>query len=296
MLFDPTSIDMTTQRTTGNKLCSTITFRRHRDDPGLTYFLHHPPGAGPTTPVIVSVHGISRNARAHVETFAPDAPRQDAVVVAPLFDEDRYSDYQRLGRRGRGARADLALDAILSEVGAITGTDTARFFLHGYSGGAQFAHRFALAYPDRVRALAVSSAGWYTMPDPDVGFPYGLARHKGLPDLRFQFLTFLRRQVLVLVGDRDTARDATLNKAPQIDKRQGRTRLARAKAWVESLNETCDRHGLAPSARLQLLADCAHSFEDSVGSDGGDLAAQCLNFFLGPCDQNAASEGHHGSH
>jgi len=34
----------------------------------------------------------------------------------------------------------------------------------GFSGGAQFAHRFAFAHPERVRAVAAHSAGSYDPP------------------------------------------------------------------------------------------------------------------------------------
>jgi predicted esterase len=34
----------------------------------------------------------------------------------------------------------------------------------GFSGGAQFAHRFAYAHPERTQAVAAHSAGWYDPP------------------------------------------------------------------------------------------------------------------------------------
>jgi predicted esterase len=43
--------------------------------------------------------------------------------------------------------------------------DTNRLFLHGFSGGAQFVHRFAMWIPDRVTAVAVNSASWFDAPN-----------------------------------------------------------------------------------------------------------------------------------
>ena len=58
---------------------------RIRLQDGLEYMLWTGPEAGPGDPVLVSVHGISRNALAHVEWLTRlDLPR--LTIVAPHFD------------------------------------------------------------------------------------------------------------------------------------------------------------------------------------------------------------------
>jgi len=54
----------------------------------------------------------------------------------------------------------------LEEIGKQFPVDTHRIFVQGLSGGAQFAHRFALWAPDRVEAVAVNSSGWFDDPTP----------------------------------------------------------------------------------------------------------------------------------
>jgi pimeloyl-ACP methyl ester carboxylesterase len=51
-------------------------------------------------------------------------------------------------------------------------------YLSGHSGGAQFVQRYALAHPERVAASVLSSAGWYTFPN-----PARADAHRGLVDL-----------------------------------------------------------------------------------------------------------------
>ncbi|HEX6361804.1 MAG TPA: hypothetical protein VFZ93_02525, partial [Albitalea sp.] len=122
--------------------------------PGLApYYLHRPPGDVEGAPVIVAVHGISRNAREQVRAFGSHAARQGFVTLAPRFSRTRFPGYQRLGhcRHGRGPMPELALAGMLDEVRDMTGADTSRVFLFGFSGGAQFAHRFALCTPGRVK-------------------------------------------------------------------------------------------------------------------------------------------------
>jgi pimeloyl-ACP methyl ester carboxylesterase len=140
-------------------------------DPDLDYLLYVPRGCGPRLPLLVTVHGISRNAETHAGVFSRVAQKRCAVLVAPFFDGNAFTDYQRLGRRNLGARADRALARLVEHVGALTGAATGGILLFGYSGGAQFAHRYALAYPERVAAAVVASPGWYTFPDEKRMYP-----------------------------------------------------------------------------------------------------------------------------
>ena len=67
---------------------------------------------------------------------------------------------------------------------AFTGAAAGPFYLFGFSGGAQFAHRYVLAHPDRVAAAGIGAAGWYTFPDSATPYPYGLGRGAGQQPLR----------------------------------------------------------------------------------------------------------------
>ena len=87
---------------------------------------------------------------------------------------------------------------------ALTGARGDRFYLTGYSGGAQFAHRYAFAYPRRVAALAVCAAGWYTFPDPGLVYPHGLRLGGRLPGVTFNPAAILRVPAVAFVGARDT--------------------------------------------------------------------------------------------
>ncbi|MDX1606735.1 MAG: hypothetical protein R3202_11120, partial [Candidatus Competibacterales bacterium] len=102
--------------------------RRLAGHPWQKYFLYQPSDCTEGAPVLVVVHGISRNARAQAQAFASLAERFGVVVVAPLFPRTRFPRYQQLGI-SRGAiypRPDQALGQILQEVGRLTGARTGR--------------------------------------------------------------------------------------------------------------------------------------------------------------------------
>lgn len=114
--------------------------------------------------VVVAVHGIARDAAEQLTHFRSFAEARGHVLIAPRFDTERDDDYQRLGRRGRGRRADLALDDALRRLAERYGIRFRRRFLFGFSGGGQFVHRYLMTHPDGVDAAVVASAGWYTFP------------------------------------------------------------------------------------------------------------------------------------
>ena len=263
--------------------------RRLAADSRQTYWLYRPPGGGAGAPVLVSVHGISRNAAVHAQSLRALAAAYDMVVVAPLFARDRFPDYQRLGRVRRGERADLMLLAILGEVRRLTSARTGRIFLTGFSGGAQFAHRFAFAHPARVAALAVCAAGWYSFPDTEARFPRGLRLADGLPGVTFEPARFLRIPAIALVGARDIRQDGSLNMALGIVSQQGSNRVERAARWIAALQEAARAHGLATRYELALLPRVRHSYAQAVAANRGDLPARLFGYFFGPQPADGAT-------
>jgi pimeloyl-ACP methyl ester carboxylesterase len=236
------------------------------------YVLTHRPGLGPlaldcwmASPErprrgarpLVAVHGIGRGARDMAEAFAARAAAQGRVVIAPLFDEARWNGYQRAVAPRRADRALLALVDELADEG-VTGADG--FDLFGYSGGAQFAHRFAMLFPRRICRLSVCAAGWWTLPDAAEAFPYGLGGAWG-ERLEAGLDRFLSLDIAVSVGADDDQADAATRSGPALDARQGRDRVARARAFASALRDAAARRGL-PEPRLSLTAlpGCGHDF------------------------------------
>ncbi len=222
-------------------------------------------------PPLVAVHGIRRGAREQALLFGRRAACSGRSVIAPLFNEGGWPRYQQLVRRGR---ADSALIALMEDLRLSEYWAGGRFELAGYSGGAQFAHRFAMLHPHLVSRLTVASSGWYTFPDQSA-FPYGLAARPGRrndwgPRLASGLGRFLGLPILVCVGERDCIRDANTRSGPNIDRQQGSNRLERAVRWVTALRQAAaDRH-ITPRIDLAVLPDCGHHFSRCVEFGGLD--------------------------
>lgn len=245
-----------------------LVFRPAPHDGALACWLALPSELDPGARALVAVHGIRRGAEEQAALFAPRAAALGRIVVAPRFDALRWPRYQRLGEG-----ADAALLGLLDQLQAadvIASTECVD--LCGFSGGAQFAHRFAMLHPQRIGRLCLASAGWYTFPDASP-YPYGLGaarRGGGARAARMQSRLdeFLRLPIDVCVGERDHRRDANTRGGDDIDRQQGQHRRARASRWSEALAIEAAVRGIVPRIRFKVLPDCGHNFRHCVRRGG----------------------------
>ena len=222
---------------------------------------------------LVLVHGISRNAIHMLRSFSKLAQEHNYTLIIPYFDRVNYPDYQRLGRHGRGLRADLALNKILDIFFA---GDKQKVHLFGFSGGAQFSHRYALAHHTRVMSFSVAAAGWYTNINSQASFPYGYGHCNSLADLEFDCNAFLECPSYTLVGDRDNSCKKNLRSSRKVIQTQGETRLVRAKWFHQSVKELSESKGISCIHKMDLLQNTSHEF--GQGDVRSDLVAKVLSF------------------
>jgi pimeloyl-ACP methyl ester carboxylesterase len=254
-----------------------VHFRSLPGFPRRDFFVFLPHSATSRSPVVALVHGITRNAAELIFRFSREADRLGAILIAPLFERKAFGQYQQVVDGRKKVRADLALIDMLKAVGQETGVPHDRLYLFGYSGGAQFAHRFMMLHPEKVHAIAVAAAGWYTMPDPDFAYPYGIGSHP-LSGQAFDVDRFVAIPRHLLVGSEDTARGESLRTSDELDQLQGPNRLERAKRWFDAMQRTADERGIGDvPAIFTRLPGSGHSFTSAARKH--DLAATVLRHF-----------------
>ncbi|MEO9876025.1 MAG: alpha/beta hydrolase [Anderseniella sp.] len=248
-----------------------LTRRSAKGDHDLSCWLALPDTISDTLPPLVAVHGIRREARAQAEFFGERATALGRPVIAPLFEKTHWPRYQQAVRRGR---ADLALLRLMTELQDAGIWLTRKFDLFGFSGGAQFAHRFAMLHPGVVSRLITSSAGWYTFPD-NAAFPYGLAPRPGRSDSWAPRLTakldqFLALPIHVCVGAHDNTPDRNTRSGPDINAQQGPHRRARATRWAEAVRSEAQTRNIPSSVKFVALPSCGHNFRNCITRGGLD--------------------------
>lgn len=227
-------------------------------------------GAAP----LVAVHGISRNARALWDAFAPGAQACGRALLVPRFDPENWPQFQRIDK----VRPDLALLDLIHHAGP----SGRKLDLFGFSGGAQLAHRFAMLYPHRLGCLHLAAPGWYCLPQPDIAWPRGWCRATG-PRLRkvdaaalsrAQVSAYLALPVRIWVGAEDVLRDASLRQSREVDAAQGHTRLDRAFRYADAFTTAAQARGITPDIKITVLPRCGHDFIQCA--EVGGLATRIL--------------------
>lgn len=223
---------------------------------------------------LLALHGISRDATALWQAFAPLAAAQGRALLVPRFSGQDWPQFQQIGR----SRPDLVLLDLLQQAGL----GGERVDLFGFSGGGQLAHRFAMLYPHRVRTLHLAAPGWYTLPDMGAAWPLGLGQKPGgrlrsfdaAALSRLQLRRYLGLKVRLWVGAQDLDRDASLRQTAELDRLQGLTRVDRATSFEKAFSRAARAHGITPDIGLTVLPGCGHDFTDCARK--GDLAARVL--------------------
>jgi predicted esterase len=233
--------------------------------------------------VVFALHGMGGEGKGFCQGFLSAAERNGWVIVAPTFSYRNWKDPVVVAEDDVALTRSLVelLDSMPQRIGHAT---SRRAILFGFSRGAQLAHRFALAYPERTSAVAAMSAGTYTL-------PRALSRESGEP-LNFPFGTAdLGRRLgrsgdaadlarvpfwIAVGGDDDRADDVPR----QWDALLGKTRLQRADAFSRALNASGVRAtlGIYPALGHVMSAEMirgATAFMEkavSVGRAGGSAA------------------------
>ncbi len=238
----------------------------------------------PTVPrgVLVSIHGNNRQAAVHALRFSELAHQHDLVLIAPSFARAEHPHFQRLARN-----VDAALTRTIQDLLEAHGVPHTAWLWFGHSAGAQFVHRYTYRHPERVLRAALSAAGWYTLPDATLRFPYGLAGFTGQAPMQ-EVLAVPQR---VFIGGQDVHSGDALRREPALDLRQGETRLDRARSFVREMREAARTHTVTPGVSLRELRGAGHDFDANMHHT--PLGRQVLHFLLGdaPAAPTITAEG-----
>ncbi|GAA5026207.1 hypothetical protein ACFQRL_12080 [Microbacterium fluvii] len=220
-------------------------------------------------PVLVSVHGTGRKVERSRDQFIPFAERHGVAVLAPLFpvgigEPDDVSNYKELAYRG--IRFDEIVIGMLQQAAARWRLRTDRFFLAGFSGGGQFAHRFAYLHPERLLAVSIGAPGRVTLPDTAEPWPHGVGGAGAVfgADVDLAAVAAVPMQVVVGADDHAAELLAAVAEDPR-EARAGATRVARATALAEELRA--------------LGADVDLSIVPGAGHDPLAVTAEVVAFF-----------------
>ena len=223
---------------------------------------------------ILTMCGISRNAIGMASYWSTFAEDNNYVVAAPDFNANDWSgsSYSQ-GNIFSGANGSGTLNKkerwtfnIVSEIHrelyTYCGLKDSTYELWGFSGGAQFVHRFAMFQKDNlVSRYTAASAGFYSVPDLSVSFPWGM-KHSAFNLNQKDIIEYTKKNLVVMCGSEDTARDKEFKTDEKSDA-QGLNRLQRAKYFYNSAKQ------INPDLKWKLIIIPAVAHEASKMSIAG---------------------------
>ena len=239
----------------------------NRDRPILVrYFL--PEDFSPTqTPVVVVMPGASRDGPRYFGDWRPEAERLGFFLLVPEFSVDEYpgNRWYNLGNMFDDQGAPVpdslwtftAVEHLFDHAKQLTGGLQPAFRIYGHSAGGQFVHRFLFFRPQAPVEVAVAAnAGWYTMPQEDVGFPYGLGS-SGIEEAGLA--SAFSKPTVILLGDQDVDQtQENLRRTPEAMV-QGRHRFERGHTFWAAVREAAARIDAPLAWSLDTVPGAHHS-------------------------------------
>ncbi|KAA0018711.1 hypothetical protein F0A16_09410 [Salinicola corii] len=243
-------------------------------------YYYKPSGYTPNTPVVFVLHGLRRNAKEYRDSWMKYAERNGLMVLSPRFSRDPYpgangynlgnvfnakTHRERIGRAKPDELNPQPMWAFTLIERLFTDFDANRdsnnnptYFLYGHGAGAQFAHRFAMFMPDsRAQEIIVGAAGWYTMPDKHVEWPYGTGGVPIVDDAALK--SFFAQPVLLVAGGADTATIQTVMRKTPEAMAQGGNRVERTRNYFDFARERARALGAPFDWELWVLPGVTHS-------------------------------------
>ncbi|MGL9730302.1 hypothetical protein [Enterococcus sp. DIV0756] len=177
----------------------------------LSYYLYIPHKFEQTLDnyrLIVLIHGTERGAEGYRNRFKKFAELTNSIILAPLFPanpigQKELANYNILKDETYSRRYDRWLLDIVKELRENFPIED-QFYLHGFSSGGQFVHRFFYLYPELLSAVSIGAPGTITLFDSEASWPAGVRDIEEAFDRKISFSDLKKVAVQIIAGENDT--------------------------------------------------------------------------------------------
>ena len=227
-------------------------------DPRFSYCLYVP---DQIRQVCVYVHGTYRDAAFYRDQLTDFAARNQVLLVCPLFpagliEPQDVENYKLL--RYQDIRYDQILLGMLDEISGRYAVNVDRFMLGGFSGGAQFAHRFAYFHAERLSALSLAAPGRVTLLDESLDWWSGVRDAEQLVGRALDIAALRALPIQLLVGENDDD-DITIAEGDPWWTPGANLAGATRRERLDSLYRQYQRLGC--KAALEVIEGCGHEWQ-----------------------------------
>ena len=235
-------------------------------------FYHVPPSYAASSKVVFALHGGSRDAEGVRNNMIQKSIDYNFILIAPKFSSSNFSlgDGYNLGNvyvDGDNPSTDTLndenewsfsiIEPLFDSVKSSLSIESEKYNLFGFSAGAQFVHRFIQFMPDaRFNKVVAGAAGWYTVPNNSIPFPYGYQNSilisTNLNDL-------LSSDLHIQVGALDNNPNSAGLRHNEYADAQGLNRVTRAVNFFESGQNIADSNNYNFNWSLHIIQGAGHN-------------------------------------
>ena len=229
-------------------------------------YTYRPRACDTTCPMVIVLHGMSRNAADYRDYWELLADHYKVLIVAPQFDKENWKGTEgyNLGEIGNGDRQKTVFAAVEHLFDEMR-DGQATYVLFGHSAGGQVAHRMALLFPEnRASVIVAANSGWYTMPDfrqekVTNPFPFSLVSAPGGANNADVLRKALARKLVIMVGENDNDPDADNMSKSDGAMKEGATRVDRAETFIKTATTASNDLGVKLNWDLIEVPGVAHN-------------------------------------
>ena len=235
-------------------------------------FYHVPSAYNASSKVVFALHGGSRDAEGVRNNMIQKSIEYNFVLIAPKFSSQNFSlgDGYNLGNvyedgdnpststlnneeEWSFSIIEPLFDSVVSSLSLIE----EKYNLFGFSAGAQFVHRFIQFKPNaRFNKVVAGAAGWYTVPDNNIPFPYGLD-NSILTNTNLSNL--LSKDLYIQVGALDNDPNSVGLRHNEYADAQGLNRVTRAVHFFESGQNIAESNNYNLNWSLHIIQGAGHN-------------------------------------
>lgn len=229
----------------------------------------------PSSPILLVMTGAQRDGQACRDLWSPQSRKLGAILLVPEFSLDHYppASYQQgnivngVGQlKAKETWSFAVIEALFDYAKTLYSSQVATYSIYGHSAGGQFVQRMVLLMPEaRYQRAIIANAGYYTFPDRNSPYPYGLG---GLPQSILPKADCWHRDVVVLLGEADTnASDRELRHGALADA-QGLNRYERGLNFFHAVETKAQQWQTVLNWRLVTVPAVGHAMGPMAAAAG----------------------------
>lgn len=217
--------------------------------------------------IVFVMHGGGRNADDYLNAWVELADKNKLLIIAPEF-ENKFSkyttnDYQEgnlftfFGTKNpKSEWAFSVVENIFDHIKSVNNITNEQYDIFGHSAGGQFVHRMVMLMPESKIGIAIAAnSGFYTLPDEDLEFPYGIKNTE--VDLQKVY----QKRLIILLGELDNDPSLGTFRTTDLAMEQGAHRLERGTSFFNANEELKNKKNWAFNWEMDTVENVGHDYE-----------------------------------